>query len=165
MALIFYFNIWSKKNSVAQSPYPVQSPNTAGQQDACVASHGWRHALTCPVWQTRHTELMQPVHRLRRCSVRRRRCRAPTWTHQPVPTVWCSSALSSPRTYRLSEDQCARARRAWTRCRLALRVFRAWPKNFTVCQGPFENCSPATAVRRLLQQLTPTSLQDLRSFY
>ena len=44
------------------------------------------------------------------------------------------------------------------------RVFRAWPKNFTVCQGPFENCSPSTAVRRLLQQLTPTYVQDLRSF-
>jgi len=43
-------------------------------------------------------------------------------------------------------------------------VFRAWPKNFTVCQGPFESCSPSTAVRRLLQQLTPTSVQDLRSF-
>jgi len=26
------------------------------------------------------------------------------------------------------------------------RVFRAWPKNCTVCQGPFENCSPSAAV-------------------
>jgi len=40
-------------------------------------------------------------------------------------------------------------------------VFRAWPKNFTICQGSFENWWPSTALRRLLRQLTPTSLQDL----